>query len=262
FLKSAAMKYKTGEGTMLEKVTAETQLKDVQNLLEQNQSDITIYKNQLSVLLGVPVTTLADPYLMESVVPLLGDTSALSKNPNLSYLRQQVLVAEKQRKVELAKALPDVTLGYFNQSLTGFQNSNGTEVFYGRDKRFQGFQLGLAIPIFYGSFSAKAKAAAVTKEIVANDLDLSLKQTQGQYAQAVNEYLKNGARFRYFKTSALANAALILKNSRIAYQNGEIGYAEYLLNLKQVNAIQENHLMALLQLIQSINQIEYLKGNN
>lgn len=261
FLKSAAMKYKTGEGTLLEKVTAETQLKDVQNLLEQNLSDIAIYKSQLSGLLGLPVVTLADRYLVESVILLQGDTS-VGKNPNISYLRQQLTVAEKQRKVELAKALPDLTIGYFNQSLTGFQNTNGAEVFYGRDKRFQGFQLGLAVPIFYGSFSAKAKAAAVSREIVANDLDLSLRQTQGQYAQAVNEYLKNSARFRYFKTSALANAALILKNSRIAYQNGEIGYAEYLLNLKQVNAIQENHLMALLQLNQSMNQIDYLKGNN
>jgi len=262
FLKSAAMKYKTGEGTKLEQVTAETQLKDVQNLLEQNRSDIMIYRGQLSVLLGKPVVALTDPYLSESAIPILGDTSLISINPNISYLRQQLAVAEKQRKVELAKALPDFTVGYFNQSLTGFQNVNGAEVLYGSGKRFQGFQFGIAVPIFYSSFSAKAKAAAVTKEIAANDLDLSLKQTQGQYAQALNEYLKNSARFRYFKTSALANAALILKNSRIAYQNGEIGYAEYLLNLKQVNAIQENHLMVLLQLNQSINQIEYLTGNN
>ncbi|RZL18981.1 MAG: hypothetical protein EOO89_04650, partial [Pedobacter sp.] len=81
-----------------------------------------------------------------------------------------------------------------------------------------------------------------------------------QYQQAYQSYLKSKDRFDYFNNSALSNAALILKNSRLAYQNGEIGYTEYLLNLKQVNTIQENHLLAMLELNQSINKIEYLIG--
>lgn len=263
FVKSASLRYKTGEGNLLEKVAAETQLKDIQNLLDQNRSDIEIYKMQLATLLGRNgLTTIADRFLKETPEVALGDTSRLDENPAIGYFRQQIVVAEKQRKVELAKALPDFTIGYFNQTLTGFQNVNGNEVFFGRDKRFQGFQVGLSVPLFYRSYSAKAKAASINRDIAANELELQQRKLTGQYQQALAEYLKSQKRYNYFHTSALANAALILKNSRIAYQNGEIGYSEYLLNLKQANGIYEARLMALLQLSQSINQIEYLTGNN
>ncbi len=263
FLKSAALKYKTGEGNLLEKVAAETQLKDVQSLLDQNGSDIEIYKAQLATLLGGGnLPSIADRFLTETPEISIGDTALLHENPAIAYFRQQVVIAEKQRKVELAKALPDFTLGYFNQSLTGFQNINGNEVFLGRDKRFQGFQIGLSVPLFYRAYAVKAKAASINKDIASNDLELQQRKLTGQYQQALSEYLKNRKRYDYFVTSALANAALILKNSRIAYQNGEIGYSEYLMNLKQANGIYEGRLMALLQLSQSISQIEFLTGNH
>ncbi|MBE5321174.1 CusA/CzcA family heavy metal efflux RND transporter [Pedobacter sp. MR2016-19] len=263
FVKSASLKYKTGEGNLLEKVAAETQLKDVQNLLDQDRSDIEIYKAQLATLLGRgELPLIADKFLKETPEISIGDTALLNENPAIAYFRQQIVIAEKQRKVELAKALPDFTLGYFNQSLTGFQNVNGNDVFFGRDKRFQGFQVGLSVPLFYRAYSAKAKAASINRDIASNDLELQQRKLTGQYQQALGEYLKNRKRYDYFITSALSNAALILKNSRIAYQNGEIGYSEYLLNLKQANGIYEGRLIALLQLSQSINQIEFLTGNN
>jgi cobalt-zinc-cadmium resistance protein CzcA len=261
FVKSASLKYKTGEGNLLEKVAAETQLKEVLSQLEQNSADIEIYNNQLSTLLGNQVSGITEKYLKENNITPLTDSVSVKENPVLAYFRQQIVIADKQRKVELAKALPDITLGYFNQSLTGFQNVNGNEVFFGQNKRFQGFQVGLAIPLFYKSYSAKAKAAAISKDMATNDLDLQESKLSGQYQQVLREYLKNKERYAYFQTSALNNAALILKNSRIAYQNGEVGYSEYLLNLKQVNTIYEGHLMALLQVNQSINHIDFLIGN-
>jgi len=260
FVKSASLKYKTGEGNLLEKVAAETQLKEVQNQLEQNKADIEIYNSQLATLLG-STTNITEKDLKEKNIVPISDSASVKENPLLAYFRQQIVIADKQRKVELAKALPDITLGYFNQSLTGFQNVNGSEVYFGQDKRFQGFQVGIAFPLFYKSYSAKAKAAAISKDIATSDLDLQERRLTGQYQQVLREYLKNKDRYSYFQTSALPNAALILKNSRIAYQNGEIGYSEYLLNLKQVNSIYESHLVALLQVNQSINHIEFLTGN-
>lgn len=262
FVKSASLKYKTGEGNLLEKVAAETQLKEVQSQLEQNSADIEIYKSQLFTLLGSNTVEIAEKYLQEKSIVPVSDSTSVKENPLLAYFRQQIVIADKQRKVELAKALPDITLGYFNQSLTGFQNVNGSEIYFGQSKRFQGFQVGMAFPLFYKSYSAKAKAAAISKDIAASDLDLQERRLSGQYQQILREYIKNKDRYGYFQSSALPNAALILKNSRIAYQNGEIGYSEYLLNLKQVNSIYESNLMALLQLNQSINHIEFLTGNS
>jgi cobalt-zinc-cadmium resistance protein CzcA len=262
FLKSAALKYKTGEGTLLEKVAAETQLQDVQNLRRQNDADFLIYSNQLGNLLGMGQSAkIADQFLNESpTLSTVLDSTAVQANPRLAYLRQLIVVADKKRKVETAKALPDLTLGYFNQTLTGFQNVNGNEIYYGNNKRFQGVQLGLSIPLFFGAYSARAKAASIGKSIAENELLVQERGFDSQYRQAIQEYLKAKDRYDYFLNSAITNANLILKNSRLAYQNGEIGYTEHLLNLKQANSIKENHLLAMLELNQSINKMDFLLG--
>ncbi|MFP5080036.1 CusA/CzcA family heavy metal efflux RND transporter [Pedobacter sp. JCM 36344] len=262
FLKSAALRYKTGEATLLEKVAAETQLQDIQSLLKQNSSDLKIYGSQFAALLGNDKKVdISAQFLIESPnLSSLMDSTATGTNPTLSYLRQLIVVADGKRKVETAKALPDLNVSYFNQSLTGFQNVNGNEVFYGRNKRFQSVQIGLTIPVFFGAYSAKAKAASIGTSIAKNDLNVQQRNFTSQYQQAIQNYLKSKDRYTYFVNSALVNAVLILKNSRLAYQNGEIGYSEHLLNLKQVNAIKESHIFALLELYQSINRIEFLNG--
>jgi cobalt-zinc-cadmium resistance protein CzcA len=160
-----------------------------------------------------------------------------------------------------AKSLPDITLGYFNQSLIGNQNINGQEVYFGGSKRFQGVQLGLAIPLFYGSYRSKLKAAVINQQINEANAKLFENKLVGVYHQAEQEYAKNKQTLLYYQTSALLNATLILKNSQLAYQGGDMSYAEYLLNLKKVNSIRENYLMAILKLNQSINTLAFLNGN-
>jgi cobalt-zinc-cadmium resistance protein CzcA len=53
-----------------------------------------------------------------------------------------------------------------------------------------------------------------------------------------------------------------LKQVQTAYQNGEIGYAEYLLGLRNANSIRENYLQTLQQYNLSIIQLEFLAGRN
>jgi cobalt-zinc-cadmium resistance protein CzcA len=65
----------------------------------------------------------------------------------------------------------------------------------------------------------------------------------------------------YYQASALPNASLILKTSKIAYDKGEMAYSEFLMNLRQANTIQENYLMAIYQINQSIYTLEFLAGN-
>jgi cobalt-zinc-cadmium resistance protein CzcA len=49
-------------------------------------------------------------------------------------------------------------VGYFNQSLIGVQNINGADVNFDGSKRFQGFNVGLSIPITFFSNASKVKS--------------------------------------------------------------------------------------------------------
>lgn len=262
FLSSASLRYKTGESNLLEKTTAENQLFEVKNQAKQNQADIAIYTSQLQILTGVKEQlNISDADLKALNFELLSDSNATRQNASLKAIQQEIEIAQSAQKLASAKSLPDVTLGYFNQSLIGTQSINGQNVYFDGSKRFQGVQLGLAIPIFYGSYRSKIKAAGINKDINEANAKLFEIKLMGAYQQAVQEYLKNNETINYLESSALPNATLILKNSQLAYQGGDMSYSEHLLNLKTVNNIRENYLMAILKLNQSVNTLAFLNGN-
>ena len=261
FLSSASLRYKTGESNLLEKTTAENQWYEAKNQIKQNQADIAIYTTQLQILTGLKEPLiLSEPELKISTFDLLIDSNTTSQNVSLKSIQQEIEIAKNAQKLALAKSLPDVTLGYFNQSLIGTQNINGQDAYFGGSKRFQGIQLGLAIPLFYSSYRSKIKATSINQQISETNAKLFESKLSGAYQQAMQEYAKNKETLLYFQTSALPNATLILKNSQLAYQGGDMSYSEYLINLKNVNSIRENYLMAILKLNQSVNTLVFLNG--
>lgn len=262
FVSSAILRYKTGESNLLEKTTAENQLFEVKNQSKQNEADLAIYTSQLQILTGVKEQlNISDSDLKVLNFELLSDSNATRQNASLKAIQQEIEIAQSVQKLASAKSLPDITLVYFNQSLIGTQSINGQPVFYDGSKRFQGVQLGLAIPLFYGSYRSKIKAAGINKDINEANAKLFESKLMGAYQQAVQEYLKNKETINYLESSALPNATLILKNSQLAYQGGDMSYSEHLLNLKTVNSIRENYLMAILKLNQSVNTLAFLNGN-
>lgn len=261
FVESASLREKTGEGTLLEKNTAQTQANEIGNRLAQNRANQLRYLSLLQNLVGSqePVT-ISEMHLREQQLLLTNDSNAVAENPELAYIQKQIEVSESQRKVEIAKGLPDITLGYFNQTLIGTQSVNNQEVYFDGSKRFQGFQLGLAIPVFFNGYHAKVKSAALSAKVAESNYEAYQADLLGKYRQAMQEYLTNRNNLEYYRQSALVNAESILLSGQKAYRGGEIGYSEYLFSLKTVNDIKERYLDALLRTNLSAAKLQYLTG--
>jgi heavy metal efflux system protein len=262
FSKAAALRLKSGESTLLESTTAETQLMEVRNLLAQNASDIRIYKTQLQILTNANVEVQIS-YAELTKIDLLLPSDSLSffQNPALSYLKQQIEISDKQKKVETAKTLPDFNIGYFNQSLIGYQNVNGTDQYFEGSKRFTGFQFGISIPLWFVPQAARIKSAGINRQVVQSNFDQYLINMQGQYNQAIQEYLKNKNTILYYEKNAMPNADLLIKQADKGFKNGDIGYVEYLQGLKNALTIKANYLKAINQYNQSVISLEFLIGN-
>ncbi len=261
FKKSADLRYKTGESTLLESTTANTQLLEFQNQASQNESDIAIELSKLKTFLGVSYRIdIAEKGFSNRSASILLDTIALKQNPLLIQKAKLSAVADKEKSVEVAKMLPDIKIGYFNQSLIGTQDINGQQLFFGSDKRFQGVNLGLSIPLFYGNYRSKIKSAEIQKSIADKNLEATKQQISSQLQQSYAAYLRQQKTVAYYEESALPNLKIIERNSKMAYQSGEISYQEYLLNLKSVIEMKENYLLALKNLNQDITQVSYLLG--
>ncbi len=259
FAKASALRYKTGESNLLEKTTAETQLLEVKNLLKQNEADIQILETKLQALLKSDASVIAADVLNR----LLSDSeiSYVENNPQLAYFKQQVNISQQFKKVERNKLMPDILLGYFNQSLVGVQNIDGQDQYFGRDKHFQGFQLGFGIPLWFAPHVARSKAAAFQEEASRKNAEYYETSLNSEARQALQELDKNLASLNYYESSALTNADLILSQSRKAYRAGEIGYIEYLQALRNAITIKSNYLIALTQYNHSIIKLQFLSGN-
>ena len=260
FSRASSLRYKTGESNLLEKTTAETQLMEVRNQSRINQADIQIAASKLQALLRNETSVIASDILKKRELPQAVDTISLAGNPQLSYLRQQATIGQRAKRVERNRLLPDISVGYFNQTLFGIQNINGQDQFFGRDKRFQGFELGLSIPLWFGPHLARTKAAAFNEEILKKNAEHFQTTLTGTYGQALQELDKNLSSLDYYESSALKNAELILVQARKAYRGGEIGYIEYLQSLKNAIAIKSNYLQALNLYNHSVVKIEFLLG--
>jgi heavy metal efflux system protein len=260
FTKAASRKYTSGESNLLEKTTAETQWMEVRNQMRLNDADLQIASTRLQSLLRNDVPVVTSEVLARRPVPAELDTATLDRNPQLNYLQQQARISRSAKKVERNRLLPDIGIGYFNQSLTGVQNVNGQDLYYGRSKHFQGFELGLYIPLWFPPLVARSKAAAFHEEAAQKTAEHFKTSLQGMYSQALQELDKNQASLSYYEDSALKNATLILMQSRRSYKAGEISYTEYLQSIRNANAIKSNYLQSLNMYNQSVIRIEYLIG--
>ncbi|PYF69967.1 CusA/CzcA family heavy metal efflux RND transporter [Pedobacter nutrimenti] len=260
FLKASSLRYQTGETNMLERTTAETQLNEVRNQLEKNRSDVAIYTSELQRLLNTreAITVIQEDLHKEEWTQ--GLTDSLKSNPLLALQQQQIEIAKRSVELERSKAGPDFSLGYFNQSIIGSQTVNGQELSFGATKRFQGVQAGISLPLFFKPFSSRIKAAKVQQQIAQTQFSLFENNLQAQYQQAWQGQLKNSKSIEYYEKSALPNVNLILKQSQIAFQSGDIGYLEFSQALRTYSDIRFSYLQALNQYNQSIYTLQYLIG--
>ena len=64
---------------------------------------------------------------LENLITEADVNSVISAKIPLAFGQQQIEVALQQKKFEVSRTLPDLTIGYFNQTLIGYQNVNGQD---------------------------------------------------------------------------------------------------------------------------------------
>lgn len=262
FVNAASIRYNAGEANILEKTTADTKYGELIQLIEQNKTDLLNSVSELKSIMNYGgEIKLTDNTLQPKTLNTGIDTAMINKNPVLQNLFQKVVIAEKTGSLELARNLPDITIGYFNQSLVGNQEVNGSEVYYDRNKRFTGFNVGISVPVTFFSNTAKVKSIELQKKSLQRKAESEKLILKNQMKQVYMDYLKNKSAYDYYLQTALPNSELILKSAQKSYELGEIGYIEYNEALETFAGIRMNYLNILFHLNQSIIEIDYLTGN-
>lgn len=261
FHKAASARFRSGETNLLEQTTAEVRRNEARNRLHQQEAEVNGLRMQLQSLLNldfIPDITAKQMSVLVSSISLDGAT--VLNSPMLRYSQQQIEVADREIKLQRAKAAPDLMVGYFNQTLIGTVDPSSGEV-AGKGQRFSGFQVGLAIPLWFAPYHGRVASAISSKKALEQKYLAEKLASSSEMQQAILSYQKSKTNLEYYQTSALPNAALMLKQSQIGFKGGDIPYATYLLAVGSALDLEEGYLQALSTYNQNIIYIEFLSGN-
>ncbi|MFP5436731.1 MAG: CusA/CzcA family heavy metal efflux RND transporter [Bacteroidia bacterium] len=258
FVKSADLKFQTGETNSLEKSIALAKQQELEQRIKENSTQIQIEKSTLKTLLNLDADfTVSDTAFVRIPFVAVADTTMLKQNPNLQLANSQVRIAEANLKVQKSLLYPEFSAGYFIQSLTGSQDPNGTAI-AGGGLQFQGFSVGISLPIFPGSSIARSKAAKTSIAVEQKNSEYLYAQAKSQLEQLTKQLKTYQSLIDYYQTTAIANANSIIRNATIGYQNGDISYVEYVQSIETASTIQYNYNDAISKYNQTVITLQYL----
>ena len=261
FAKKAEVRQRTGETSNLEKLTAQNKSQEVRLQKREAESDLKVYQLALQQLLNMNDVIIKEDSL--TIIPFVdvNDTTVVQNNPLLGYYAQNINLANSRIKLEKAKLLPELTLGYSQQLvIKGFDPANNKRDYY-NGTRIAGFQIGVGVPLFTGSYSAKIDAEKIGARVAQTQLNATQQKLQTQWQQAYQEYLKYKQTTNYYATSGLQLANEQLRVAAFSFSKGEIGYVEFIQNTSLATESKLNYLSAINSLNMAVINLQYLHGN-
>jgi heavy metal efflux system protein len=243
--KYATKKYNVGESNKLEKINATLQRKDLQLQLAKVKTEVAFYLTDIQKWLRS-----TEPYqspMQYTALPEinLSDSSLVNKHPVLQFLQQQVVAKELAVKVEKAKGQPSFNLGINTQSLD-------------KQAPFYFGSIGINIPLFKNGVKARTQAARFETEIAKKELDKNQQEISTLFLQQNQLQQQNLQQVKYYQTEGLPIAESIINAAQKSYKAGDIGYIEYIQNIKDAIKIKTDYLIAINNYNQTIIQLNYL----
>lgn len=236
------LRFKAGETNVLEKSASQSARQFYTNQLNMIRQDIEVASKSFNSILQD--SFVYKPQADNLKIDIVPSEKANVANLPLSQLSDSEAEAAKWRwKTERARMLPDITLGYNNLSITGFQtNSSGQETYYGPGDRFGYVTAGLSIPLFFGSQSSKNKAAKAEWQDYEAQKEAVKIELETQLANAQQQVAKFKESLSYYEIDGLANAQIIIDAANSQLINGDIDYLQWVLVVNQAITIKNEYL--------------------
>lgn len=243
--KYANKKYQVGESNKLEKINATLQRKDLILQLAQAKTKVSFYLTDLQKWMRTSEQYKAPLKFTQLPEINLNDTSLVNKHPVLQFLQQQVTAKELAIKAEKAKGQPSFNLGVNAQSLD-------------KAKYFYYGGIGVNIPLFKNGVKARTQAAKFESEIAKKELDKTQQEISTLFLQQNQLQQQSLQQLKYYQTEGLPMAESIINAAQLSYKSGDIGYIEYIQNIKDAIKIKTDYLAAINSYNQTIIQLNYL----
>ncbi len=235
-------RFKAGQDNVLEQINMQNWVSMHQQSMIKNQSELLNLQKEFTILLQESNLMLPEDYL--KFEPKLIDTALANNHPLNLYWAQKLQSALAETSIAKVKMLPQVAMGYTNQSFRTNPNVQN---------RFNSYTVGLNIPLFRAGLKQKVKASQVNETIVTLekekaifDLNIQIQKAWSNYQSAVNLY-------QHIQKVLIPNANKMATMANLSFKEGQISYIEWSNAMSQVQSIELQSLesLALFNLNQS-----------
>ena len=182
---------------------------------------------------------------LENLVTVSIATSAeLGDHPLQLYWDNQLVEATAQKKVASSQFLPKFSGQY------GFQK-------IGEQSGFNSYQVGIQIPLVFIKTKAKAKAAKINEQVIAQENKAKSIQLSNTYNNLLNKFTQSQLSWRYYKEQAFPLAVEQRNGTVLLYKEGAIDYLTFLQNMKSAIELEVKTWQVLETYLSHKIQLEY-----
>ncbi|MFY0674857.1 MAG: CusA/CzcA family heavy metal efflux RND transporter [Bacteroidia bacterium] len=237
----ANLQMNKGEISDLDQGLIQMQLTSISILINQYQIQATQKGSRVKELSYLPQDATLDS--VGFTIPIFITDSDLGKS---FFAKNEAMVNEAELKIKTQKTYyaPELTLGYFNQSLE-------------RQSGFFGYYIGVNAPIWWWGNQNKVEQAKLLKEQtqLANEYEINEKQ---QRLSALNEsFMLTETQIRNLEQQ-LKKAQSLSMLSKKSLEKGEISYLEYFQQQQILLNVQLSHFDLKKQQSSTLFQIQFL----
>jgi cobalt-zinc-cadmium resistance protein CzcA len=184
------------------------------------------------------------------------------KHPMNQFYLAQTNILQKEKEVNMARALPDISFGYFNQTLVGMHSVDGiTEKQFFASDRFQSGQMSLDIPLFYGSYRRKRQIIEISQEQNELNAQYAFNELQTQFDRELLNYKGLLHSMELFETQLIPQTLIMKEQANVMLQSGEISMIEYLQTKQSVSEIEMSFLNVKHEINRSVHKLNWIIKN-
>lgn len=172
----------------------------------------------------------------------VADTALLKRHPALMALQKEQEAAHVKRRLEQSQLWPVFSVGYFNQSLRGWQRIGNEEFFFDGSDRFDGVQVGLSFPLFVNFRLAKVKAMKIEELIAEKEHQAQSDALRLRLADILQAMQRLQPSREWYLEKGIPSSDIIEKDALRRLERGDIDYFQWSLLMNKALDIRLQYL--------------------
>lgn len=245
FERAARIRYEVEETSKLSYLAAVNQVKQISLQHEQVQYDYHAALNKLNLWLVSDTTFTTVDDLDFSYTFNLPDIP--DDHPLLNQYREQVKLADLERKAARSEFLPEINAQYGRQQIGG-------------ESGFYQYQVGISVPLFFLPQKGKVEAAKLQQQIAQQEFMSTQYEIKGNYQALNQQYQKWLSSWEFYQQEVLPLVREQRQAAVLSFRAGAIDYIAFIQNLKETIQIELQAQETLENLLKSRFKLEYYQA--